>query len=71
MLRPLFAAMMRRIHVSDDDLTLIEEACRRLANRYRLESERHVNPLTKAGALESAAKFERIAERMKRFREPA
>jgi len=30
--------MMRSVHVTDRDLDLIEEACRRLANMYRSDA---------------------------------
>lgn len=35
---------------------------------YRRECEQQKNPLVRRDKLESAAEFERIAERMKRFR---
>jgi hypothetical protein len=70
MLTARFAAMvMRRIHVSDPDLEMMEEACRRVAQLYRNDGEKQENPLIRGRQLESAEKFERIAERMKRFRE--
>ena len=69
MLAAIFATMMRRVHVSDHDLEMIEQACRSLAARYRRDAERHANPLVRDGALDSAAKFECIADRMKRFRD--
>jgi hypothetical protein len=63
--------VMRRVHLTDEDLELTEQACRSLAERYRRDADRHRNPLIRERALESAAKFERIAERMKRFRDAA
>jgi hypothetical protein len=63
------ARMMRRIHVSDPDLELIEEACRRLNNLYRNDAARQENPLMRRLLIETAEKYERMADRMKRFRE--
>ena len=60
--------MMRRFHVNDPDLELIEEAARRVAQLYRNDGEKQENPLIRGRQLESAEKFERIAERMKAFR---
>jgi hypothetical protein len=68
MLAAIFGAMMRRVHISDQDLELTEQACRRVANQYRQGAERQANPLVRDGFLRSAEHFERIAERMKRFR---
>jgi transposase len=36
--------MMRRAHISDPDLELIEESCRRLTNLYRNDAARQGNP---------------------------
>jgi hypothetical protein len=33
--------MMRRVHLSDEDLEITDEACRGLVNRYRRDAESH------------------------------
>jgi hypothetical protein len=71
MLAATFATMMCRIHISDEDLQLTEQACRSMAARYRRDAERQQNPLVRDGTLRSAAHFERIADRMRRFRNDA
>lgn len=43
-----------------------ERACRGLAERYRLDAARQRDPVIRAFAVESAAKFERMAEQLKR-----
>jgi hypothetical protein len=69
MLTALFAAMaLRRVHMSDEDLELAEMACRSLAARYRRGSERQRDPLVRDGFVRSAERLERIAGRMKAFR---
>ncbi len=62
--------MMRRVHVDEEDLRLIEAACRTLTNMYRQDAERHTDRDLRESALQSAERFERIADRMKRFRSP-
>jgi hypothetical protein len=57
--------MMRRVHLGDRDLKLAEEACRALANRYRRDAEKHRNPAICGPMIESAAEFDRLAERLK------
>lgn len=57
MLTALYAALMRRVRVSDEDLNLIEELC--VGSRT-----------LPAGRRSSTEKFGRIAERMARFRAP-
>lgn len=49
------AAMLRRVHISDDDLQLTEQALRSLANRYRRTAERQSNPIVRAGFEKHAA----------------
>jgi hypothetical protein len=46
-----------------------EQACRGLADRYRLDAARQRNPILKAFAIESADKFAGMAEQLKRGRE--
>ena len=63
------ARMMRRVHLTDEDLEIAEDACRGLANRYRRDAERHSNPVIRDPMLERAVRLEGMADRMKRFRE--
>ena len=59
--------MMRRVHLSIDDLRLLEFACRASANQYRKDAERQGNPTMRGIALETAEKYDSLAERMRRF----
>ena len=59
---------MRRVHISDEDLEIAEQALRRLANRYKNDARKIANPVVRDGFLENARECEAIAERMKRFR---
>jgi hypothetical protein len=43
-----------------------EHTCRGLAERYRLDAARQRNPVVRDFAVESAEKFERMAEQLKR-----
>jgi hypothetical protein len=43
-----------------------EQTCRRLADRYRHDAARQRNPVVRDFAIESAEKFERMAEQLKR-----
>jgi len=52
--------MMRRVHLSDEDLQITEQACRSLAARYRRDAERQKNPLVRDSMLASAERFERL-----------
>lgn len=45
---------MRRVFISDDDLALIEQACRSLAVQYSIDAERQKNPVVSDGAAETA-----------------
>lgn len=60
--------VMRRVHLSDDDLELAEQACRALAERYRRDAEQQRNPVVRGPMLERAGPFDRLAERVKRLR---
>jgi hypothetical protein len=51
-----------RCHISTGDLELAEESCRQVGNIYRNEAARQENPLIRGRQLESAERFERIAE---------
>jgi len=64
------AFMMRRVHISDSDLQLAEQALRAFAVRYRADAKRQQKPVVREEFEKVAAECERIAERMKRFREP-
>ena len=59
--------MMRRVHLTDEDLDLATQACRSLAIRYRIDAEQQQNPILRDASLANAEKFERLAERMSRF----
>lgn len=61
--------MLRRVHIDDADLELAEQALRSLAVRYRNDAARQLNPIVREGFQKHAAECERIAERMRRFRE--
>lgn len=68
----MFATIARMhwlVTLSDEDLKLAEQACRSLAARYRQHAERQRNPIVRDAALESAQRFEQMAERMRRARE--
>jgi hypothetical protein len=47
------------VQLTDEDLELVEQSCRRLAARYR-----------RKGAIETAATFERVAANFARARTP-
>jgi hypothetical protein len=49
---------------------MIEWACRAQANQYRKDAERQPNPSVRDSALSTAEKYERLAERMQRFKLP-
>jgi hypothetical protein len=64
------ARMMRwLVTLTDEDLEIAEQACRSLAATYRRDAERQSNPGLKQYAVDSAEKFERMAERMRRARQ--
>jgi hypothetical protein len=58
----------RCVHLTDEDLELGEWACRGPANQYREGAKKHSNPTIRDGFEERAARMERLAERLKRFR---
>ena len=58
----------RRVHLSDNDLKLAEQACRSLAVHYCIDPERPRNPVVSASGAELAEKLEGLAERLARFR---
>jgi hypothetical protein len=60
---------MRRVHLSDDDLQSLEYACRAEAQKFKNDAKGHANPVLRNNARELANRYERLAERMKRFRE--
>jgi hypothetical protein len=53
------------VTLTDEDLEIAEQACRGLAATYRRDAERQKNPIVRQHAIESAEKFERMAERMR------
>lgn len=55
--------------MTDNDLETAERACRSLAARYRQNADRRSDAGNRNGALESAANFERLADKMKRLRD--
>jgi hypothetical protein len=61
--------MIYRVHVSDDDLESIEDSCRQTANLYRADAKRQANPGLRDNAIEPAERYERIADRTRRFRD--
>jgi len=46
--------MMRRAHLTDEDLEMIEQACRNLVARYRNDAKRQANPSIRDGLLDNA-----------------
>lgn len=54
---------------SGSSLSSLEQACRSLAVQYSADAERQRNPIISDAAAESAKQFERLAERMRRFRQ--
>lgn len=60
--------MTRRVQVTDEDLEIAADACERLANRYRNDTKRQPNPITRDSFEKQAVDCERLAERMRRFR---
>jgi len=54
---------MRRVHLNDRDLELLEEACRRLALKYRNDAKRMAQTTMESRFIEHAETFERLAER--------
>lgn len=60
--------MMRRVHLTDSDLDLAEQALRAFAVRNRHDAQRQRNPIVREGFEKQATECERIAERMRRFR---
>lgn len=52
--------------LGSQNATVAEQTCRGLADRYRLDAARQRNPVVRDFAVESAEKFERMAEQLKR-----
>jgi hypothetical protein len=61
--------MTRISNLSSKDLNNAEQACRALAARYREEAKRQTSSLVRDSQIESAQKFEMLADRLKRARE--
>lgn len=68
MLATIAALMMRRVHLTDDDLQIAEQACRALAERYRQDAQRQRNPVVEKAMIANAQDVETLAERISRFR---
>ena len=71
---PMFAArfaamVMRRVHLDNPNLALIEMSIRRIATGHRKDAERWPDPALRARAIACAEELELIAERMRRCRE--
>lgn len=64
----LFVMVMRRIHLTDEDLSMAEQACRSLAQRHIDDAAKQSNPILRDGALNESARFLRLAERIAQFR---
>jgi len=65
----LAAMAMRRVHVSDEDLELLERSVRAFALVYRTDAKRQGNPTVRDRFEQDARNCERLAERVRRFRE--
>jgi hypothetical protein len=52
--------------LSSQNAAVAEQTCRGLADRYRHDAARQRNPVVRDFAVESAEKFERLAEQLKR-----
>lgn len=52
--------------LGSQNAAVAEQACRELADRYRHDAARQRNPVVRDFAIESANKFERMAEQLKR-----
>jgi hypothetical protein len=52
--------------LGSQNVAAAEQACRGLALRYRLDAARQRNPVVRDFAVESAEKFEGMAEQLKR-----
>jgi len=68
---PLTLVKHPPLDLSDEELELVEQACRSLADRYRRDAEAAAGSSVQAIHLQSQAKLERMAERVRRFRQTA
>jgi hypothetical protein len=61
---------MRRVHLTDEDLELAEQALRMVANRYRSDANsKHSDPVVRNRLEQRASECEHLADRIERFRE--
>jgi hypothetical protein len=52
--------------LGSQNAAVAEQTCRGLADRYRIDAARQRNPVVRDFAIESAEKFDRMAEQLKR-----
>jgi hypothetical protein len=60
---------MRRVHLTDQDLEVAEQALRMTANRYRSDANsKHGDPVVRNRLEQRASECEQLAERLEKFR---